>query len=380
MHRFFLASLIVLFFASNAAIADSGSSAADSPAPSAAKNDAINAAPGCCAPVSDLGAPLSNPFGGDPLPSWNDGKSKKAILDFVKAVSDEKSADYVSPSDRIAVFDNDGTLLCEKPIYSQLTFALDRAKALVKEHPELADQEPYKAALTNDIDYLAGAGAGANGTMQLMFAAHGGMTVDQFRSTVSNWLETEKHPRFHHRYDELIYKPMLEVLSYLRANQFKTYIVSGGGVDFMRPYTEKVYGIPPEQVIGTTAKLAFSMDDGKPVLKKVPEIQFNDDKDGKPVSIHNIIGKRPIAAFGNSDGDLAMLQYTGLSDKGRRLCLFVHHTDDVREYAYDRESKVGHLEKGLDAAAQNNWVVVDMKNEWNKIFPFDKEEKSAKAD
>lgn len=377
MHRFFLALILVLGLTSNsAALAENNSAladscSADSGTPHAAKKDALNAAPGCCAPV------VLDP-NADPLPSWNSGKSKNAILDFVKAVTDEKSADYVSPNDRIAVFDNDGTLLCEKPIYSQLTFALDRAKALVKDHPELAEQEPYKAALTNDIDYLAG--AGANGTMQLMFAAHGGMTVEQFRSTVNNWLETEKHPRFHHKYDELIYQPMLELLSYLRANQFKTYIVSGGGVDFMRPYTEKVYGIPPEQVIGTTAKLAFSIEDGKPVLKKVPEIQFNDDKDGKPVSIHNVIGKRPIAAFGNSDGDLAMLQYTGLGDKGKRLCLFVHHTDDVREYAYDRESKVGHLEKGLDAAAQHNWVVVDMKNEWNKIFPFDKAEKSAKVD
>lgn len=370
MHRFFLAFLLVLGLTSNsAALADSGSASDSSNigTPNAAKNDALNAAPGCCAPVLHPNA--------DPLPSWNSGKSKSAILDFVKTVTDEKSPDFVNPGDRIAVFDNDGTLLCEKPIYSQLTFALDRAKALVKDHPELADQEPYKAALTHDIDYLAG--AGANGTMQLMFAAHGGMTVEQFRSTVSNWLETEKHPRFHHKYDELIYQPMLEVLAYLRANQFKTYIVSGGGVDFMRPYTEKVYGIPPEQVIGTTAKLAFSLEDGKPVLKKVPEIQFNDDKDGKPVSIHNIIGKRPIAAFGNSDGDLAMLQYTGLGDSGKRLCLFVHHTDDAREYAYDRESKVGHLDKGLDAAAQNNWVVVDMKNEWNKIFPFDKAEKAA---
>lgn len=362
MHRLFIASLLVLSFTSNgAALADSG-------APGAVlKSDAKHTGQ----------APAISPDV-DQLPSWNSGKSKNAIIDFVKAVTDEKSSDYVKPNDRIAVFDNDGTLLCEKPAYSQLIFAMDRAKALVKEKPELANQEPFKAAITNDAEHFAA--IGANGTVQLMFATHGGMTVEKFRSIVTNWLETEKHPRFHRRYDELIYQPMLELLTYLRNNQFKTYIVSGGGTDFMRPYTEQRYGIPPEQVIGSTAKLAFTVENGKPVLTKIPEIAFNDDKDGKPVGIHNIIGKRPIAAFGNSDGDLAMLQYTGLGGNGKRLCLYVHHTDDVREYAYDRDSKVGRLDKGLDAAAENNWIVVDMKNEWNRIFPFDQAEKAAQAE
>lgn len=302
----------------------------------------------------------------DPLPSWNDGATKKAIMEFVAAVTTSGSPDYVAPEDRIATFDNDGTLWTEQPMYTQLAFALDRVKAMAVEHPEWKDKQPFKAVLDGDLKALAE--AGEHGLLELVMATHSGMTTDEFAKIVTEWLATAKHPKFHKPYTELVYQPMLELLAYLRANDFKTYIVSGGGVEFMRPWSNRIYGIPPEQVVGSSIKTAFEMRDGRPLLFRQPEINFIDDKAGKPVGIHQYIGRQPIAAFGNSDGDLQMLQWTTLAG-GRRFGLIVHHTDAEREYAYDRKSPFGKLDKALDAAALNHWTVVDMKQDWKVVFP-----------
>ena len=305
----------------------------------------------------------------DPLPSWNDGPAKQAILDFVKATTDQASPKFVPPAERIAVFDNDGTLWVEHPMYTQLAFALDRVKALAPKHPEWREKPPFKDVLDNNLPALAA--SGKRGLMELIMATHAGMTTQEFEKTVQDWLATARHPRFKRPYTELVYQPMLELLSYLRANGFKTFIVSGGGIEFMRPWTGKIYGVPPEQVGGSSIKTKYELQEGKPVIVRLPELDFIDDKAGKPVGINKFIGRRPLAAFGNSDGDLEMLQWTA-AGPGARLMLLVHHTDAKREYAYDRQAHFGRLNKALDDARQQGWVVVDMQKDWQRIFPFDK--------
>lgn len=305
-------------------------------------------------------------FAADPLPSWNDGASKKSIIAFVEKTTKEGSPDFVPVAERIATFDNDGTLWAEQPLYFQLFFAMDRVKALAPQHPEWKTQEPFASLLKGDVKTaLAG---GEKSMLEMVMATHAGMTTDEFDQIVKDWIATAKHPVTKKPFTEMVYQPMLELLTYLRAKGFKTFIVSGGGIEFMRPWTEKVYGIPPEQVVGSSIKTKFEMRDSKPVLMRLPELNFIDDKDGKPVGIQQHIGRRPIAAFGNSDGDLQMLQYT-TAGTGARFGLIVHHTDAAREWAYDRESSIGHLEKALDAAPANGWTVVDMKNDWKVIYP-----------
>lgn len=303
----------------------------------------------------------------EPLPSWNDGPTKTSIIEFVTRVTTQGAPDYVAPAERIAVFDNDGTLWSEQPMYVQLAFVLDRVKALAPQNPGWKTKQPFKAVLDGDMRVLAA--SGEQGLMQLIAVTHAGMTADEFTKIVSNWLSTARHPRFKRPYTELVYQPMLELLAYLRANGFKTYIASGGGIEFMRPWTERVYGIPPEQVLGSSIKMQFEMRDGRPILFRLPQINFIDDKVGKPVGINQQIGRRPIAAFGNSDGDLEMLQWTTMSG-GVRFGLIVHHTDAEREFAYDRQAHFGKLDKALDAAGVNKWTVVDMKKDWKKVFPF----------
>jgi hypothetical protein len=304
----------------------------------------------------------------NPLPSWNDGATKQSILDFVAAVTREGSPDFVPPAERIATFDNDGTLWVEHPMYTQLAFALDRVKALAPQHPEWKDTQPFKAALEGDMKTLAE--TGEHGLMALLMATHPGMTTNEFQKIVVDWIATARDPRFKRPYTELAYLPMIELLGFLRASGFKTFIVSGGGIEFMRPWTERVYGVPPEQVVGSSIKTKFQMRDGRPELFRLGEINFIDDNVGKPVGINEYIGRRPIAAFGNSDGDLEMLQWTTMTG-GYRLGLIVHHTDAEREYAYDRDTSFGRLDKALDAAAINKWTVVDMKNDWKRIFAFE---------
>jgi len=317
-----------------------------------------------CIAVLALGLP-ARLLAADPLPSWNDGPAKARILRFVEDVTTPTSPQFVPPAERIAVFDNDGTLWSEQPLYFQLAFMLDRVKALAPQHPEWKTTEPFKSALAGDKAGLAA--SGERGLLQLMAATHAGMTSEEFAEIVSGWLATARHPRFGRRYDELTYAPMRELLGHLRANGFKTYIVSGGGIEFMRVFAERVYGVPPEQVIGSSIGTKYEIRDGKPVIMRLPEIDFIDDKAGKPVGISKFIGRRPILAFGNSDGDFEMLEYT-TSAPGPRLGLIVHHDDATREYAYDRESHVGRLERGLDEAAKRGWIVVSMKSDWRSIY------------
>ncbi|MER2265452.1 HAD family hydrolase [Methylobacterium oxalidis] len=302
------------------------------------------------------------------LASWNESASKQAITDFVSRVTQKGGSDYVEPAERIAVFDNDGTLWTEHPMYVQLAFALDRVKTMAPMHPEWKNKQPFQAVLDGDMAALAA--SGERGMMELVMVTHAGMTSAEFAAIVSQWLATARHPRFKRPYIELVYQPMIELLGYLRANEFKTFIVSGGGVEFMRPWTNRVYGVPPEQVVGSSIKTRFEMRDGRPELYRLAQMNFIDDKAGKPVGINEYIGRRPIAAFGNSDGDLEMLQWTTMSG-GARLGLIVHHTDAEREYAYDRNAAFGRLDKALDAAAANNWAVMDMKRDWKVIFPFE---------
>jgi haloacid dehalogenase-like hydrolase len=304
----------------------------------------------------------------DALPSWNDGAAKRAIVDFIARVTREGGSDFVPPAERIAVFDNDGTLWSEQPMYVQLAFALDRVKAMAPGHPEWRGKQPFEAVLEGDMRTLAD--AGEHGLVELIMATHAGMTSDEFEKIVTDWMGTARHPRFRRPYTEVVYQPMLELLAYLRANGFKTFIVSGGGIEFMRPWSEKIYGIPPEQVVGSSIKTRFEMRDGRPTLFRLPETNFIDDKTGKPVGINEHIGRRPIAAFGNSDGDLEMLQWTTMSG-GVRLGLIVHHTDAEREYAYGRQSHFGKLDSALDAASLNKWTVVDMKKDWKRVFAFE---------
>ena len=300
------------------------------------------------------------------LPSWNEGPAKKAILEFVAAVTDEKGKDYVEPAERIATFDNDGTLWVEYPMYTQALFAFDRVKKLAPQHPEWKTTQPFKGVLEDDMKAVGA--SGMKGLMEIVMATHSGMTATEFEDEVSGWLATTKQSKFERLYTELIYQPQLELLAYLRANGFKTFIVSGGGMAFMRPTSERLYGVPPEQVVGSSVVAEFQVKDGKPVLVRMPKIDFINDKAGKPVGIYEHIGRRPILAFGNSDSDMQMIEYT-MAGEGRRLGLFVHHTDADREYAYDRKSHVGTLDKALDQADANDWIIVSMKKDWKAVFP-----------
>ena len=311
---------------------------------------------------------LSTPAGAaDPLPSWNDGAAKQSILKFVAKVTREGSPDFVPPAERVAVFDNDGTLWAEQPMYFQLIFAVDRVKELAPQHPEWKTQEPFASLLRGDVkSALAG---GEKAIAEIMMSTHAGITTEEFERIVKNWIATARHPKNGRLYTEMVYQPMIELLDCLRANGFKTFIVSGGGIEFMRPWSERVYGIPPEQVVGSSIKTKFELRDGRPVLVRLPEINFVDDGPGKPVGIHRHIGRRPIAAFGNSDGDLQMLQWTAAGE-GSRLMLLVDHTDAEREWAYDRQSPIGRLDKALDEAQRRGWTLVDMKKDWTRVFPF----------
>jgi phosphoglycolate phosphatase-like HAD superfamily hydrolase len=307
----------------------------------------------------------------DPLPSWRDAATKKAIVAFVEKVTKKGSPDFVSPAERIATFDNDGTLWSSHPMYTQLAFALDRIRALAPQHPEWKSKQPFKAVLDNDLEALVA--SGEKGMVELLMASHAGMSTAEFEAIVTDWFDKARHPRFKRRYTELAYQPMLELLAYLRANGFKTFIVSGGGVEFMRPMTEKVYGIPPEQVVGSTIKTKYEVRDGEPVLMRLPEIGFIDDKAGKPVGINEFIGRRPIAAFGNSAGDREMLEWTGAGG-GARLMMLVFHDDAGREYAYGPanglpDTKFGTFPSSLmEEAKQKGWVVISMKDDWKTIF------------
>ena len=310
--------------------------------------------------------PLAAARADDPLPSWQDTAPRRAIQAFVAKVTTPGTPDFVPAPERIATFDNDGTLWAEQPFYVQLAFALDRVEALAPRHPEWKEQEPFASLLRGDTKgALAG---GERGLLELVLATHTGNTTEEFAQIVTDWIATARHPGKKRPYTELVYQPMLELLAWLRANGFKTFVVSGGGVEFMRPWAEKVYGIPPEQVIGSACRTKFELRDGEPVLVRLPEVSFVDDKEGKPVGIHSHIGRRPIAAFGNSDGDLQMLQYTA-AGPGPRLCLYVHHDDAEREWAYDRESHIGRLDAGLDEARARGWPVVSMQADWKAVFP-----------
>jgi phosphoserine phosphatase len=302
----------------------------------------------------------------DPLPSWNEGPAKKAIVEFVATVTDKNSSDYVKPIDRIAVFDNDGTLWVEQPIYTQITFAFDRVKELASQHPEWKTQQPFKGLLEGDMKAVGA--SGTKGIMEILVATHTGITNAEFEKIALEWVTTNKHPKFDRTYNTCVFQPQLELMTYLRAHDFKTFICSGGGIAFMRPMTEKTYGIPTEQVIGSSVVTEFQMKDGKPALIRTAKIDRVNDKEGKPVGINIHIGRRPIFAFGNSDADMQMIEYT-LAGEGPRMGLFLHHTDGDNEYAYDRKSHVGVLDKALDQADANGWIIVDMKKDWNKIFP-----------
>jgi phosphoserine phosphatase len=302
----------------------------------------------------------------DPLPSWNAGASRQAVVDFVEKVTRPGSPDFVAIPERIAVFDNDGTLWSEQPVYFQAFFVFDRIRAMAPQHPEWTTHEPFASVLKGDLK--SAMAKGEHGLLEMVMATHAGTTSEEFQAIVTDWITTARHPATRRLFTEMVYQPMLEVLAYLRSNGFKTFIVSGGGIEFMRPWAESVYGIPPEQVVGSSIKTRYEMRVGKPVLVRLPEIQFIDDKAGKPVGIHSHIGRRPIVAFGNSDGDLQMLQWTA-AGQGARLCVFIHHTDGEREWAYDRASSIGRLDQGLDEARAKGWSVVDMKMDWNRIYP-----------
>lgn len=304
----------------------------------------------------------------DPLTSWNDGNTKQAIIDYVMDVTNRESENFIPVSDRIATFDNDGNLWSEQPAYFQLLFAMDRIKALAPDHPEWETLQPFKAVLENDMKELGK--YGVHGILELVMASHADMTTEEFETIVKKWLATLKHPRFDKPFTDLVYQPMLELLQFLRDNDFKTFIVSGGGIGFMRPWVEEVYGIPPDQVVGSSIKTEYDYNNGNPVIKRLPEMDFIDDGSGKPIGIHKFIGKKPVFASGNSDGDLQMMQWTA-SNKYKSFMLYLHHTDADREWAYDRESHIGRLDKGLDEAKEKSWTVIDMKKDWKLIYPYE---------
>ena len=313
-------------------------------------------------------AATSKALADDPLPSWNNTAPKKAIVAFVEKVTKEGSPDFVLPGERIAVFDNDGTLWAEQPVYFQVFFMEDRVKALLPQHPEWKHEQPFASLLKGDMKAVSA--MPEKEIVKLMAATHAGMTTDEFSQIVTQWITTARHPKIGRPFNEMIYQPMVELLGYLRANGFKTFVVSGGGVEFMRPWVEKAYGIPPEQVVGSSAKLSFELRDGKPVIVKLPELDFVNDKAGKPVGIQKFIGRRPIATFGNSDGDQQMLEWTA-AGSGARFALIVHHDDAEREWAYDRKSSVGKLDKALDEANAKGWTIVSMKDDWKTVFAFE---------
>lgn len=317
---------------------------------------------GCTSTVSEMAET------GDPLPSWNQGATKDAIMAFVKDMTNEQSENFVPVVDRIAVFDNDGNLWSEQPAYFQLFFAIDEVKAMAPEHPEWQHTQPYQSVLEDDMETLAT--FGEHGLIELVMATHAGNSTEEFETLVAEWLATARHPRFDRPYTELVYQPMLELLDYLRANDFKVFIVSGGGIDFMRVWVEQVYGVPRDQVIGSSIKTEFVMEDGHGEIRRLAELDFIDDKEGKPVGINRFIGRRPVFCSGNSDGDLAMMQYTD-SREGPSFMLYLHHTDAEREWAYDRESHIGRLDKGLEEAAEKGWTVIDMKKDWKVVYPFE---------
>lgn len=304
----------------------------------------------------------------EPLPSWNDGPAKRQIVAFVEAVTTTGGKDYVKPAERIAVFDNDGTLWSEQPAYFQVLFAFDEVKRLAPQHPQWQTQQPFKAVLENDHQALAA--AGMDGLLKIVGATHTGVTTEAFIDNAKTWLARARHPKTGKPYTEMIYQPMLEMLDYLRSQDFKTYIVSGGDTAFMRAFAEQVYGIPPEQVIGSSFVTRFQLNDGQPSILRTAQLAHNDDGPGKPESIDAIIGRTPILAFGNSDGDLAMLQWTA-AGPGKRLMGLVHHTDAKREWTYDRHSQVGRLDKALDEAKTRGWTIVDMAAEWRRVYPFE---------
>lgn len=304
----------------------------------------------------------------DPLPSWNEGKTKEAILTYVNDVTNSESPNFIPIKDRIATFDNDGNLWAEQPAYFQLFFAIDRVKEMAAAHPAWKTQQPFKAVLENDMVELAK--QGEHGLIQLVMATHAGITTDEFDTDVKNWIATAKHPTKNVAFNQLVYQPMLELLQYLRANDFKTYVVSGGGVDFMRAFVTEIYGIPEEQILGSRIKTEFDYNNGNPVIKRLPELDFIDDKEGKPLNIQKIIGKKPVFSSGNSDGDLQMMQWTA-SNKLKSFMLYVHHTDSIREWAYDKNSHIGKLDKGLDEANEKGWTVINMKTDWKVIYPFE---------
>jgi phosphoserine phosphatase len=308
----------------------------------------------------------------DPLPSWNDTSPKKTIIAFVEKVTKEGSPDFVPAPERIATFDNDGTLWVEQPMYFQALFIFDRIKALAPRHPEWESKEPFASVLKGDLK--AALAGGEKALLEMAMATHADMTTAEFDDIVRNWIATARHPKTGRLYTEMVYQPMLELLAYLRASGFKTFIVSGGGIEFMRPWTERVYGIPPEQVVGSSIKTTYEVRGGRPVLVRVSELNFIDDKDGKPMGIQQHIGRRPRIAVGNSDGDFEMLEWTSAGD-GSRLALIVHHTDGAREFRYDRESHVGRLDKALDVAERRGWIIVDMKRDWRRIYPFESDGK-----
>jgi len=304
----------------------------------------------------------------DPLPSWNEGATKTSIINYVEDVSNVESENFIAIPDRIATFDNDGNLWSEQPAYFQLFFAIDRVKALAADHPEWKTEQPFKAALEDDMDELLK--HGTHGLLQIVMASHAGNTTAEFETIVKEWLTTAKHPTHNRPYTDLVYQPMLELIKYLQKNDFKTFIVSGGGIEFMRPWVEEVYRIPRDQVVGSTIKTEFVYNDGKPIIKRLAELDFNNDKEGKPEGIHKFIGRKPVFSSGNSDGDLAMMQWTA-SNTLKSFMLYVHHTDSVREWAYDRDSHIGRLNKGLDEANENGWTIINMKDDWKVIYPFE---------
>ncbi len=307
----------------------------------------------------------------DPLPSWNEGDTKNAIMTYVGEVTSEGSPNFIPIADRIATFDNDGNLWSEQPLYFQFIFAIERVKVMAPDHPEWKTTQPYQSVLEDDMKKLMS--YGEHGLLKIVMATHANNTVEEFEQIVKDWLATAKHPRFKRGYSEMVYQPMLELLAYLRANDFKTFIVSGGGIEFMRPWVEGVYGIPKDQVVGSSVKTEFVMEDGVPKIKRLAELDFIDDKAGKPLGINKFIGRKPVFASGNSDGDLQMLQYAD-SNTYPSFQLYLHHTDEEREWAYDRESSIGRLDKGLDEANAKGWTVIDMKNDWNTIYPFQMED------
>ena len=305
----------------------------------------------------------------DPLPSWNEGSAKQAILDFARRVTAAGGPDFVPVPERIATFDNDGTLWTEQPNYFEVIFAMDRVRALAARHPEWKTLEPFKWVIEDNRDALAT--MGEKGILQIIAATHADLTTEEFKQIVLDWVATARHPRFKRPYTDLVYQPMLELMAFLRANQFKTFIVSGGGIDFMRPWTERVYGIPPEQVVGSSGVTKYVLQaPDRPVLIKEPKVEFIDDGPSKAEGINRFIGRRPIFAFGNSDGDQQMLEWTA-AGAGARFMGLVHHTDAVREYAYDRNSPIGRLDKAWDEAARRGWIVVDMTADWKVIYPFE---------